>query len=513
MISRRVPFSRRAMLGQAAASAAWSFFGMQGKAAPARAPFPDKDLHPDGSLSYTKALPHNALGAVEQPSFQQLRKAIETRDPSAFERILIGNVTKLANPQAAFSRELDGPDPASISIAAPPLFSSDEQAAEAVELYWKALARDVHFSEYETSPVIAAACKELSTFPGFNGPREQGQVTPRNIFRGHTPGDLAGPYISQFLLADIQYGVYTIPQRLAPPEAGMDYATTFSRWLAVQNGEARVSDPHEPRVRYHLDPGSVYLRNGRDLTELVHRDFSYQVFVNAGLSLLSLKAPLDRGNPYRRSRTQAGFCTFGEAHLMDLVARVTNCALKACWYGKWVTYLRLRPEEYGGKVHLQLTGAVDYPVSRTLKGSEAVQRVYDMYDSYLLPQAYPEGGPTHPAYPAGHATIAGACATVLKAFFDESFELRDPVTASPDGQSLEPCQAPALRVGGELNKLASNIAMGRNFAGIHWRTDATAGLEVGEQVAIAILSNVKQTCNEHPCSFSLTRFDGSTIVI
>ena len=509
MIPSRFLFSRRNLL--APAGIAWaSFFGRRGEAAPV---FRDKDQNPDGSLSYTKALPHNALGSVEQPSFQQLRKALATRDPEAFERILIGNVTKLANPQASFSRELDGPDPASTRVIPPPLFSSDEQVAEAVELYWKALARDVHFSEYGTHPIIAAACKELSRIPGFTGPRENGRVTPRTIFRGNTVGDLAGPYISQFLLNDIQYGVYTIRQRLAPPQAGMDYSTTFTRWLAVQNGEIRVSDPHEPTVRYHLDPGSVHLRNGRDLTELVHRDFSYQIFINAGLLLLSLKAPLDRGNPYRRSRTQSGFCTFGEAHLMDLIARVTNCALKACWYHKWVTYLRVRPEEYAGKAHLQITGAVDYPIPPSLKEAEAVQRVHDTYGSYLLPQAYPEGSPTHPAYPAGHATVAGACATVLKAFFDESFELQNPVEASPDGQALETCHAPPLRVGGELNKLANNVAIGRNFAGIHWRSDGTSGLELGEQIAMAILSNVKQTCNEQPNSFTLTRFDGTKVVI
>ncbi len=38
----------------------------------------------------------------------------------------------------------------------------------------------------------------------------------------------------------------------------------------------------------------------------------------------------------------------------------------------------------------------------------------------LLPMAFPEGSPMHPAYGAGHATVAGACVTILKAFFDTS---------------------------------------------------------------------------------------------
>ena len=44
-------------------------------------------------------------------------------------------------------------------------------------------------------------------------------------------------------------------------------------------------------------------------------------------------------------------------------------------------------------------------------------------DHYLLSMAFPEGSPMHPCYGAGHATVAGACVTVLKAFFDHSWKL------------------------------------------------------------------------------------------
>jgi len=505
-MSNATSFSRRGLFVSAAAGAI-----SRGLAAPVS--FPDKDLYPDGALSYTKALPHNALGAVEPAPFRALREALASRDSAAFERILLGSSVKLSNPQAAFAKEIEGPDPTSIPIAPPPLFSSDAQAGEIVELYWKALARDVHFSDYATDPVIRAACADLSTLPGFDGPKENGKVTTRTLFRGRSSGDLAGPYLSQFLLRHLQYGAFRLEQRLSSPRPGMDYATTFSRWLAIQNGEARVSDPHEPVPRYDLDPVARWTRNGRDLAEIVHRDFTYQTFLDAALVLLSLKAPLDRGNPYRKSGTQVGFCTFGEAHLLDLLARVVNSALKAAWYQKWVLYLRLRPEEYAGKIHLHLTGAVEYPLPAVLRRSAALERTRDAYGSYLLPQAYPEGCPTHPSYPAGHAVIAGACATVLKAYFDESFELRDPVAASADGSGCEPCGGPDLRVGGELNKLASNIAFGRNFAGIHWRSDGEQGMAVGEAVALAILGRVRATCSERPCSFTVTRFNGETVTV
>ncbi len=127
--------------------------------------------------------------------------------------------------------------------------------------------------------------------------------------------------------------------------------------------------------------------------------------------------------------------------------------------------------------------------------------------------AYPEGCPTHPSYPAGHAAIAGACVTVLKAFFNESFVLPQPVAASPDGLSLLPYKGTNLTVGGELNKLASNIFLGRNTAGVHWRSDGIEGLTLGEAVAVGILRDLRATYSESFGGSKLTAFDGSTLVV
>jgi hypothetical protein len=102
---------------------------------------------------------------------------------------------------------------------------------------------------------------------------------------------------------------------------------------------------------------------------------------------------------------------------------------------------------------------------------------------------------------------------VLKALFDESFVIPNPVVASADGLSLVPYEGPPLTVGGELNKLASNIALGRNIAGVHWRSDATESLKPGEEVAIRILREEHGCFNERFDGFSLTRFDGTTVTI
>ena len=95
-----------------------------------------------------------------------------------------------------------------------------------VALYWGSLARDVHFSDYDANPITNEAAVDLSRFYDYRGPKVDGRITPRTLFRGNTPDDLVGPYISQFLLKDVPYGVTTIVQRCRTTLPGDDYMTT-----------------------------------------------------------------------------------------------------------------------------------------------------------------------------------------------------------------------------------------------------------------------------------------------
>src|SRR5207245_2880586 len=124
--------------------------------------------------------------------------------------------------------------------------------------------------------------------------------------------------------------------------------------------------------------------------------------------------------------------------------------------------------------------------------------IMDLFHSptrnYMLPQAFPESAPLHPAYPSGHATVSGACSIVLKALFDETALIPDCVHASADGLSLLPCPTSfAPTIGAELDKLAFNVGMGRDWAGIHYRSDAEHGIKLGEEVAISVLQDLVQT--------------------
>jgi hypothetical protein len=286
-----------------------------------------------------------------------------------------------------------------------------------------------------------------------------------------------------------------------------DYMTTFDTWLDIQNGAAAGQDQFDSQRRY--------IRNGRDLGQYVHVDALYEAYLNACLILLGLGAPFDPGNPYTTTTKQDAFSTWGGPHILSLVTEVATRALKAVWCQKWFVHRRLRPEAFGGLVHNRLTGVADYPIDVEILDSDALPAVFSKYGSYLLPQAYLEGSPLHPAYGGGHATVAGACATILKAWFDESFVIPDPVVPNHPGTALVAYTGPdaeSLTVGDELNKVAANIAMGRNIAGIHWRTDYSESLTLGEEVALGILEEQQATYNEGG-SFTLTKFDGTTVTI
>ena len=103
--------------------------------------------------------------------------------------------------------------------------------------------------------------------------------------------------------------------------------------------------------------------------------------------------------------------------------------------------------------------------------------------------------------------------TILKAWFDESQVIPNPVQATPDGLSLIPYTGAPLTVGGELNKLAANVAIGRNIAGVHWRSDAAESLKLGEAVAISILRDHRGCFNEAFNGFTFTKFDGTTATV
>ena len=476
----------------------------------------DEELYPDKLGSYSKGLPHNNDGTVVAGAYAALLQAVNSGRPADFDAIPLGGHRGLTNPQSGLAFDMEGPDGHSLVQPPAPAFASRAQAAEISENYWMALLRDVPFSQYSSNPIANAAAADLTLYGAdFTGPKNGSAVTTATLFRGRTPGDLLGPYLSQFFYQDCNFGANKIEQKIRTTLPGINYMTDFATWLAVQRGFNQPPDAFDPIPRY--------IRDGRDIGQWVHVDVLFQAYFQAFLILAGAGAPFDDGNPYNDNSNQIGFGTFGGPHIATLLCEVATRALKAVWFQKWFVHRRLRPEVQAERVHRTLFDGANYPVhSEILNSFSNNNRLKGFMPAgnALLPMAFPEGSPTHPAYGAGHGTVAGACVTVLKAWFKETVRLVDiglaPVQPTDDGLNLVPYVGPDagdLTVGGELNKIAANVGLGRNTAGVHWRSDATESLKLGEQIAIGIMRDDRACYNEVFSGFSLTKFDGTTVTV
>jgi hypothetical protein len=491
----------------------------------------------DFSGSYSKALLHDSLGVPNAAAWLSLRNAFATGNANDFANIVVGNPggggnSKLNGPQGALAFDLEGIDSHCTVIPPAPSVTSAQTAAEQVEHYWGALLADVPFTEYATNSLAAQAVADLNNL-SFLSSSANNQfpypVTPQNLFRGQfVPGDgnVQGPYLSQFMIQPTFYGAHPIDQRyqtfLPLGAGGSDYMTSVSEYELVQNGG-------DSGRTLAFDPTYRHLRNGRDLAAYTRVDVLYEGYFVAFLILAGLGAPPNPGNPYIGSLTQKSFGTLGGPDAAGTLAEMATRALKAAWFHKWVKDLRMRPEEYGALVHARKTNASPMPQAAAALHSDVLDSavlpiIYSTYGSYLLPQAFPEGSPTHPCYPTGHGTVGGACITALKFFFNGSQKIRplllaaarDVYEPSTDGLSRNiytGADRDSLDINGELNKLAYNVSFGHGIhAGIHFRSSTYWSILLGEQVALSVLRDRAKSYNE-PFTINITKFDGTTATI
>lgn len=495
--------------------------------------------------TFSKGLKHDPVtGLVDAAAFTEFANALSSARTAVFGAIegisdahrgSGANTRPWVNPVAGRAFAVVGGDPQQFAVPVAPAFGSEELTFEIAENYWMAAMRDVPFSQYGSSPLAQAAALELTDLRNAAlaeraadgkpneelAPTAAGAITPQLLFRGLTPGDRVGPYLSQFLIHPIPFGVQGFHQRNKTLRAGQDFMTQWGEWLAVQNGAPRGFVPS------HFDDELHYVRNGRDLSQWVHIDVLFQGYFNACLMLLQgAAAPSSIGggigsssssvSPYAApGLKQEGFGTLGAPGHIGMMCEVAALALKAVWFQKWYVHLRLRPEAYAGRIELERSAPGTFNLPASLMNSTAVKGNVYRHGTALLPMAFPEGSPMHPAYGAGHATVAGACVTILKALFDVSGEFPNPVDMSVDQTGHETLMAYTggpLTIEGELNKLASNIALGRNIAGVHWRSDGTYSLQLGEQVAIKLLEAYARSYAElspGATAFQFTKFDGT----
>ena len=514
------------------------------------------------AMSFTKGLAHDSTTGLIQDarSFEAFRKAIDDGfvDPFTVHVPAAGQkVRRWEAPTAGLVFDLEGPDAQAVTMPPAPPLGSDELAYEMAEVYELALLRDVPltaFAEGTTNTAVLDAVTRLNNLDyrpdGTTGrPRKpgDGSVTAQTICRGSSPGVEIGPYLSQFMLIGndqpgfsgvghgmIQYGALRIDQRV-PVATPQDYMVDWSNWLDAQNG----ADLRNNNTLFTNQPPR-FIAFPRDLATYVHDDALYEAYLNACLILLSMQTPFDpgfaslsgEGELFLNSldipanllaiethrRQAGGFALWGGPHILTLVTEVATRALKAVRFQKFNVHCLLRPEALAGRIQAASAINAVYPVAGQLFSDleASIQPTVDAVRAHnsasgstaLLPMAFQEGSPMHPSYGAGHATVAGACVTILKAFFDtgtvfvrraagsatiDTFQRYqggdtsvEYVTANGSGLTAQTGN-PLLTLEGELNKLAANISIGRNMAGVHYFSDYYDSIRMGEEIAIGLL--------------------------
>lgn len=468
---------------------------------------------------YSKGFSHDPNTLIgESSEIKDLQIALNDGDQADFNNIAKAGDRKQASPQASLSFENMGGDPAGFEMPVPPSLSSRVTAAEMAEVYEKCILRDKTFSnlnEGGSDVDIERAITTLNSFgDDFKGPKSGGIVSRKVLFRGIGPNEDVGPYVSQFLLHPVPFGAQIIEQKYTQRVGA--YGIKKSELLSIQEGYM----PGNNGLPTQSTGASRYVSTPRDLGSLVHVDFIFQNYLYAA----AIASSFSRQSAFPTLAKEGSFVTnAGIADIACAVSEVARHALKAAWFQKWINHLRLRPEAMAAKIELSsslvhsdilLGGAAD----ATIQAVKSYNTSQGGENSAWLPLLYAEGSPTHPSYPAGHAVISGACVTLLKIFLaDANWSTTGlSVFESLNGTNLTAyagADSSNMTIHGELNKLASNMAIGRNMAGVHYRSDGDEGIILGEKVAIQYFKDLREQQNENIGSPSIVKFDGDVLNI
>lgn len=504
--------------------------------------------------SYHKAFQHDVItGELTYPDYyrdfrdalienEQKRLANVPMDPS-FQ-------VKQTDPLGSLDTVLVGPPQSQIKHIEPPKLSSDAAAAEMVELYCQLLARDVPFTDYNSDMTISNILTYMNRPDVLNNLPDyapKGVINIQNLFKGITSGELYGPYISQLLYLNIPMGALTCEQKYNsyPTKADCLLSSQFDEWGINRNDMINIQNTNLTNLPLLPTITPTYVYSGRSLAEIVHNDALYQLWYQASYILNSLNIKPNPGWPVYPN--QGTFISGGGLpNVLSSISGGISLSMKHAWYWKWQLYRRLRPETFSLWVDNIMNNIVpntNYNISNVLLNNPVLSNVQqynaawndNSSNSYNLPLCYREGAPAHPAYPSGHATMSGACATILKILYDtnqpwSSLNLNNTrinplpgniVQSNSDGSSLIPyvnSDISNMTINSEINKLASNIAIGRNWAGVHYRTDAIEGLLLGEQVAVKYMEDelsavVYNNLNNTPPILQFVGFKGNLITV
>lgn len=500
----------------------------------------DLRVYYDGTNEYypwifSKTLTHSAQGFPLKSEVDKVIEAWEYGDDVHYDEVKQSavNQRKLEGVACSQSFNLVGTDSSVPRVA--PIFpvDSEEHIFEMAEVYAMALLRDEKFIDVEeaNSSTANTLIAHLNNFPNkTTAPLVMGNITAKSLLRGPAVDELEGPYISQLLYLPFKYGNLNVEQKYVV-ENDFNASLDPVEWKSIQEGRVNGSVSTSP---------AKYMHTARVLSSAVHNDPLYQFYYNAALVLFQ-NGIAPQGWAPTNANASSAWTSAGPPDVLSSVAHVSLGALRVAWANKWGS-MRIRPEVCAQRIELSLnSGSLDISrvpglsSLRSLSSTAHMTSILNMvksdnksinpvYNNVLLKLHYPEGSPTHPTWPAGHAVVSGAGVTVLKAMLDTHIgnvkkPWPAPVKHSVDGDSLINYggDVSGMTIVGELNKLASNVALGRDWSGVHYRCDGDCGVKLGELYAITYLIDKAKEYHESQTGlftgFTLEKFDGSLVLI
>ena len=437
---------------------------------------------------------------LERFPFETVQRLLCSGIPEAYDQITELFRRYVAYPVDPAAGLVALPDYAYESVRnmpSPPAEDSKELRENVSELYWCELLRDTDFSVFETNEIAVRAAEDLAN-PRTTKVTDGAQAPA--LFSSRFGGQ-SGFFLSALLLAPIPLWPLRRHQQYPSFLEGENFGTTEEEWKRIQSAEIFPAKLNQLRAK------ADYVRNGRRLASLVYLDYPTQIFDAAVLQISQFRTSVfRRRGHWGMHERNTPFIFGGPADLLSHIAACCKISLGATWLAKWGRFYYPRPEEVCAWAQSPKTSASLTKLRERLQvgpwGFGLGPR--------LLSSCYPDGAPVHPSYPAGHSAIAGAAATIIKAFLRPDAEVP---SGFVDWRSMGiNLHDRPLQLTDEIDKLSWNISIGRCFAGVHYRFDCEAGLALGEDLALGYLRNIKKT---YPIDivFTIKKFNGEFVSI
>ena len=346
--------------------------------------------------------------------------------------------------------------PNRVAAANYPMVDSMESAEELIELYGRALVRDVPYSDGES----------------------------HDKFRGELPGSSKGEFVSWFLTEPYVRGHVAVNRDYAvwPQE---DYLQSVDEYHSVVEG----GQPHDPST---MTTGAI--KTPRDGAAYVFRDDGLEQYLGVDTLLATFGVgPNPTIAPWLAGERNDNFWGLSDLRSIrgELIKEVGDMAKSLK-----VHYSRLRPQELAYLYEVQRSG-IDSQLDRTFDLVINHERTISMMGknngTALLSQVYPAGAPLEASYPSVHSMLAWANHAISCIYWNQDAGVLTGNT-----------------VRDESEKLTDNIGLWRLDAGVNYRSDHYLCADIGTEIAERLVEQrVKWFGAE--MEFSYRRFDGSVV--